>query len=193
MIIGTNKDEMSLFLGLAPWLEGLAEADLAQAAQRFLGERAEAIVAAYRRAQPRTSPRDLVIAIASDLGMRMPSLVMADRKAAQSAAPVHVYLFAWETPVLDGRLKSCHALEIPFVFGTLENAVRFTGGVSTASLALARIMGRSWARFARSGDPNHDGLPRWPGYSSERRPTMIFDQLCRVVDDPLGDERRAWV
>jgi para-nitrobenzyl esterase len=110
---------------------------------------------------------------------------------AQNAAPVYVYLFTWETAVLDGRLKSCHALEIPFVFETVEKAQRFVGG-SPASLALSRTMRRCWAAFARSGNPNHDGLPVWPSYSTERRPTMIFDERCRVEEDPLAAERRAW-
>jgi para-nitrobenzyl esterase len=191
MMIGTNKDEMALFFGLASWLEKPGEADLQRLAERAIGERAPAVVAAYRRARPDASPRDLFIAITSDQGMRIPSLLMADRKLAQNAAPVYVYLFTWETPALDGRLKSCHALEIPFVFETVEKAARFTGG-SPASLGLARTMSRSWAAFARSGNPNHDGLPPWPVYSSERRPTMIFDERCRVEEDPLGDERRAW-
>jgi para-nitrobenzyl esterase len=191
LMIGTNKDEMSLFFGLAPWLENPGEADLARLAERALGERAAAIVAAYRRARPDVSPRDLFIAMTSDQGMRLPSLVMADRKVAQNAAPVYVYLFTWETTVLDGRLKSCHALEIPFVFETVEKAQRFVGG-SPASLALSRTMRRCWAAFARSGNPNHDGLPVWPSYSTERRPTMIFDERCRVEEDPLAAERRAW-
>lgn len=191
MMIGTNKDEMALFFGLAPWLENAGEADLQRLAERAVGERASAIAAAYRRARPDASPRDLFIAITSDQGMRIPSLLMADRKLAQKAAPVYVYLFTWETPALEGRLKSCHALEIPFVFETVEKAARFTGGAA-APLALARTMSRSWAAFARSGNPNHDGLPAWPSYSTERRPTMIFDERCRVEEDPFADERNAW-
>jgi para-nitrobenzyl esterase len=193
LMIGTNKDEMSLFFGLAPWLATLGEADLVRAAQRFLGSRPAApIVAAYRAAQPDAAPRDLLITIASDLSMRMPSLVMADRKTVQNGAPVYVYLFTWETPALEGRLKSCHALEIPFVFDNTDRASRLVGDAS-ARAALARTMSRSWAQFARRSDPNHDGLPRWPAYSSERRPTMIFDEPCRIEEDPLGAERRAWL
>ena len=192
MMIGTNKDEMALFFGLAPWLSELSEAALPQVAQRFLGERAAAIVAAYRRAEPKAAPRDLLITIASDLGMRLPSLAMADRKVAQKAAPAYVYLFTWETPALEGRLKSCHALEIPFVFDTVDRAARLTGD-AVARKALARTMGRSWAQFARHGDPNHGGLPHWPAYASDSRPTMIFDTSCRVEQDPMGEERRAWL
>jgi para-nitrobenzyl esterase len=191
LMIGTNKDEMSLFFGLAAWLEAPGEADLARLTERVLGARAPAILAAYRQARPDASPRDLFIAITTDHGIRIPSLVMAERKLAQNAAPVFVYLFTWETPVLDGRLKSCHALEIPFVFETVEKAARFTGA-SAGSRALSQIMRRSWGAFARSGNPHHEGLPAWPAYSTERRPTMIFDENCRLEEDPFAAERRAW-
>lgn len=59
--------------------------------------------------------------------MRMHSITLAERKYEQGAAPVFMYLFRWETPVLNGRLKSCHALEIPFVFDNLAHGRRFTG------------------------------------------------------------------
>jgi para-nitrobenzyl esterase len=147
-------------------------------------------VAAYRRARPEASPRDLVLAIATDQSMRMPSLTIADRKLAQHAAPVFVYLFTWATPVLDGKLGSCHALEIPFVFDNLASS-RLAGDVP-AALALADNMSRSWIEFAHKGDPNHSGVPYWPAYSAEVRPTMVFDIECRIENDPYRAERIAW-
>jgi para-nitrobenzyl esterase len=131
----------------------------------------------------------LLLAVATDHAMRMPSLLIADRKAAQ-AAPVFVYLFTWETPVLGGKLKSPHALEIPFVFETLHSAP-FTGN-SPARFALADKMSRTWIAFARSGNPNNEAIPNWPAHSTESRPTMIFDEQCRVENDPFGEERGAW-
>ena len=189
LMIGTNKDEMTLFFGLTPWIDKLDEASLQERARMFVGDRAEKILERYRRARPSDSPRDLLLAIATDHAMRMPSLLIADRKAAQ-AAPVFVYLFTWETPVLGGRLKSPHALEIPFVFETLPSAP-FTGNYP-ARFALADKMSRTWIAFARSGNPNNDAIPNWPAHSTESRPTMIFDERCRVENDPLGEERRAW-
>jgi para-nitrobenzyl esterase len=190
LIIGSNKDEMTLFLGHAPWVAGLDEAGMAGVVQGFVGERAAALIAAYRRARPQASPQEIVFAITGDQGIRLPSLTMADRKVALGAAPVFVYLFAFETPVLGGRLKSPHTLEIPFVFDTLD-ASPLTGN-SPARGALAEIMSQSWIAFARSGDPNHDGLPPWPRYSVTQRPTMVFDERCRIENDPYGAERRAW-
>lgn len=190
LMIGTNKDEMSLFFALAPWMEGMDEAVLGERVRMFVGERGNSIVAEYRRARPYDSPSDLMIAIASDAGVRIPSLTMADRKVALNRAPVFVYLFTWETPVLGGRLKSPHALEIPFVFDTLES-VPLTGN-SPARLALSEKMIRTWLAFARTGEPNNQAIPEWPSYSSNERPTMIFDDECRVVNDPYRHERLAW-
>src|ERR1700679_3906406 len=110
---------------------------------------------------------------ATDHAMRMPSLVTADRKVAQNAAPVFVYLFTWETPVLGGKLKSPHALEIPFVFDTVQTS-GLTGD-SPTRFALADKMSRAWLAFAHKGNPNHEGIPNWPPYSVDQRPTMIFN------------------
>ncbi len=190
LMIGTNKDEMTLFFAFAPWLDGLDEAAMRKRVQMFVGEQADRIIEPYRRARPNDSLRDLVLAIATDHAMRIPSLVIADRKVAQHAAPVFVYLFTWETPVLEGKLKSPHALEIPFVFDT----VRTSGltGDSPTRFALAEKMSRAWLAFARTGNPNHEGIADWPPYSIERRPTMMFDNQCRVENDPYRAERLAW-
>jgi len=190
LMIGTNKDEMNLFFGLAPWIDKLDEAGLKERARAFVGDGAETILERYRQARPKDSPRDLLLAIATDHAMRMPSLTIADRKAAQNAAPVFVYLFTYETPVLGGRLKSPHALEIPFVFETLHTAP-FTGK-SPTRFPLADRMSRTWIAFARTGNPNNEAIPNWPTHSPDTRPTMIFDEECRVEHDPLGAERRAW-
>ncbi len=190
LMIGTNRDEMNLFFGLAPWAENATDATLPDAARQFLGDRTPGIVAAYRTADPAASARDLVLRIATDQSIRMPSLVIADRKVAQHGAPVYVYLFTWATPVVDGKLGSCHGLEIPFVFDNLDK-VRVTGDAPTRGV-LADAMSRAWIEFAYKDNPNHGGIPYWPAYSSADRPTMIFDLQCRVENDPLGAERKAW-
>lgn len=190
LMIGTNKDEMTLFFGMAPWLNGMDEAAMRARVAMFVGDNADAIIASYRSARPTDSPRDIVLAIATDQSMRMPSLVIADRKAAQNAAPVFVYLFTWETPVLEGLLKSPHALEIPFVFDTLHTQT--LAGDAPTRFALGEKMSKAWVAFARTGDPNHSGLPQWPHYATDRRPTMIFDNECRIQNDPFNAERLAW-
>ena len=190
LMIGTNKDEQTLFIGHAPWVTGATFDTLPDGLAPYLGDRTAEVIAAYRRAQPTFTAERIAIAIVSDLGVRAPSLLMAERKIAQGGAPVFVYLFAWETPVLGGRLRSCHTLEIPFVFSNLDHADRT--GDDPARLALGETMSRAWITFARNGDPNHPGLPVWPPYSPGLRHTMIFDTVCHLDIDSYGAERRVW-
>jgi len=184
LMIGSNKDEMTLFLGHQPWVTEATFDNLPAALEPYLGARTDEVIAAYRKAQPAMSADRIGLTIVGDLGVRMMSLTIAERKLAQKAAPVFVYLFAWETPVLGGRLRSCHTLEIPFVFNTVETA-ELTGR-DPARLPLGGRMARAWIAFAREGKPG------WPAYSTRERTTMIFDKTSRVENDPYGAERRVW-
>jgi para-nitrobenzyl esterase len=190
LMIGTNKDEMALFLGHLDWVRKATFDSLVEAMMPYVGARAADVIATYRKAQPGMAADEIGLAIVGDLGVRSLSLAIAERKLAQRAADVFVYLFAWETPVLGGRLRSCHTLEIPFVFNNLAEAA-LTGDDPTR-LALGERMALSWIAFAKTSRPGHAGLPDWPVYSTATRPTMIFDTECRVENDPCGAERQVW-
>src|SRR5581483_8602713 len=99
----------------------------------------------------------------------------------------------WSSPVLGGMLGSCHALDLPFVFGTLEHRLmRPLVGRGPAASALAARMQDAWAAFARTGRPSHPGLEEWPAYERTRRRTMILDAQCRVENAPREPERAFW-
>ena len=188
LMIGTNQDEMTLFLyGQSGILtDGIARMGLG----RLVGDDTDRIFAHYRQKLPEASPKDVLITAFSDL-FRGASLLTAERKVEQHQAPVYVYLFTWETPVLDGKLKSSHAVEIPFVFDNADFMPGLTGH-DPARLKLAEQMSATWIAFARSGNPNHPGLPEWPASTLEQRPTMIFNLPSRVENDPGREERLLW-
>ncbi|MFP3947770.1 MAG: carboxylesterase family protein, partial [Longimicrobiales bacterium] len=127
----------------------------------------------------------------SDRTYRFDSIQLAQRKAAQGAAPVWMYLFAWESPVDEGRMLAHHALEIAFAFDNVTKAPDMSGGGPRAQ-ALADRMSDAWIAFARSGDPDVSTLPSWSPYAPPERATMVFDDENRVVDDPHADIRRLW-
>jgi len=189
LLIGTNKDEAALFLAGDPRRRRLEEHELLERATRLLGERRDEILAVYRRMRPEATPWDLLIGISSE-PTRLASIQLAERKAAGGPAPVFMYLFSWESDALGGLFKSCHALEIPFVFNQ-PDAAPFTG-TKPDRAALAATMSDAWVAFARSGDPNCAALPQWPSYTPERRATMIFDTPCRLEEDPAREERLVW-
>ena len=50
----------------------------------------------------------------------------------------------------------------------------------------------AWAAFARTGDPNTGALPDWPTYDTANRATMIFDDSCKVLNDPMPELRQMF-
>ena len=114
----------------------------------------------------------------------------AERKSEMGQAPVYVYRFQWYSPVSGGRLRAMHCMDIPFAFDNVDNSQAIVGN-GPGRQALADRMSRAWVAFARSGDPNHAGLPRWEPFSADRRATMMLNNECRLVRDPYGDERLA--
>jgi para-nitrobenzyl esterase len=189
VMIGTNKDEATLFIRSHPKFGEFTEEDLDKRAKDAVGDKAEALVAALRKLFPDYSPTHLISAVQTAQGMWGGSVTLAERKAAQGAGPVYMYMLTWETPVGRGALKCPHALEIPLVFDNVERARDFVGRGDDPQV-LADQMSEAWLAFARTGDPNTAALPDWPAYETGRRATMIFDLESRVDDDPMSDVRK---
>jgi para-nitrobenzyl esterase len=143
-----------------------------------------------RKLHPDYSPTYLLIQLMTAQGMLGGSITLAERKAAQKAAPVYMYYLVWETPVLGGRFRSPHTLDIPLMFDNVDKA-RVLVGPGPQPEAIAKQMSGAWLAFARSGDPNTASLPHWPSYTAERRATMLFDVESRVADDPNGEVRKV--
>ena len=140
-------------------------------------------VAAYRVARPGAGPGELLAAIETDWWCRIPAIRLAEAHASAPSG-TYMYEFAWPAP----GLGACHALEIGFVFDTLDLGPSQMLGplLAGAPQALADAMHGAWIAFATTGDPG------WSGYEPDRRATMRFDTVSRVVDDPRAFERGLW-
>ena len=57
--------------------------------------------------------------------------------------------------------------------------------------ALEDKVSSTWTAFARAGNPNNAKIPNWPAYSVAKRETMLFNNECRVVNDPQHGARLA--
>jgi para-nitrobenzyl esterase len=192
LLVGGVKDEMAIYL--APdqkvWERTLSEDELSARLANVAGTATDRVIDTYRRLYPDASPADRLIAALTDSNFRIRSLLLAERKAQQGSAPIWLYSFDWETPVFGGRLKAYHALDVPFVFDTID-AVGATDRGPTAH-ELARRMSATWAAFARSGTPDNAAIPHWPSYSLADRATLIFDSEPRIVSDYGGEQRLLW-
>lgn len=148
------------------------------------GSDADDIIAAYKQDYPNATPFGLYATIAT-ARWRIPAFTQAARKAALGGAPAYSYIYSWRTPVLDNRPGTFHACEISFAFDNAEICDHYSAGDPTA-FALSEQMGSAWVSFARTGDPNHRGLPDWPSYTPETRATMFFDAPCEARNNPEG-------
>jgi para-nitrobenzyl esterase len=190
LMIGTNKDETTLFQFSDPKFGHLTDADLERRAKAMVGDKADSLIAALRIQYPDYSPTYLSCAVQTVSMFWMNSVRLAERKAAQGRAPVYMYRLDWETPAARGTLKSPHAVEIPLVFDNVEAARSFVGR-GEAPQTMADLMAPAWLAFARTGNPNTPELPDWPAYEASKRATMVFNLEPRVERDPMAEVRRV--
>jgi para-nitrobenzyl esterase len=191
LLIGTVETEVTFFPHqiLDPIDEASLHAHVKQVLRGANDAQVDELIAVYRKGRPQASNTDLYLIIASDATFRQGVLIEADRKAAQHGAAVYQYYFTWRSPVRDGKLRTFHTLEIPFVFDIVDEARSMTGSGADRYALAAKISG-AWTAFARTGNPNHRGLPEWPAFDETRRAVMILNDRCEAVDDPYGDARR---
>jgi len=146
------------------------------------------ILEGYRTVYPTRSPSEILMAITTDYQYIRNTLRQARLQAAAGRALVYAYVFTWQTPVMDGLLKSPHMEELPFIFGTTEAAAAWVGR-SPDLAALTRMMIATWSSFARTGNPNNPMLPEWPRYDATNRLTMQLNVASGVARDPGGAAR----
>lgn len=145
--------------------------------------------AAARRAYDPTGTADdvsVAAAVGGDMAMVEPSRYVAALFSDQGLPAWH-FRFSYVAESLRDKMKGApHASDIPYVMDT----VRYRYGEATTARdeAMAKIMNRYWANFAKTGDPNGSGLPQWPRYDRKTDILMDFAEEGEAVAKP--DPRR---
>jgi para-nitrobenzyl esterase len=168
------------------------EAEWMATLTRSYGEaKAAAIAAALKKAYPQKSVRTLSYMCSggglNGLSIRNNVTRMATQKHQQKGAPVFTWYFTWQSPMLEDA-GAWHTAELAFCFDNTLRCAQGTGHTPEAQ-AIAKKMATAWANFARTGNPSQPGLP-WAPFNPDKCPTMVFDSLCRMVDDPDGEARK---
>ena len=176
VMLGTTIHEFSMSTYVPQLRTATKEAAMEYLRATKFGDRTGEFVEIFEKTYPDYQPKDL---FDTDITFRPSTIAQANVKVAQQGAPVYMYMFTWESPVMDGILRSTHCMEIPFVFNNADLHASMTGGGKEA-VELADKMSQAWINFARTGDPNAGGLPQWPAYNPEEGAMMIFDNRCEV-------------
>jgi para-nitrobenzyl esterase len=156
---------------------------------KALGDaKGNALLAAMKKAHPEKSIRTLSYGVGG-LFFRNNVITMAKKKYDLHAAPIYQYLFSWQTPMLEGP-GAWHTSDLQFCFDNTLRCAQGTGNTPEAQ-ALAKKMATAWANFARTGNPSQPGLV-WEPSDPVRNQTMVWNNECRMVDDPDGEVRKIF-
>ena len=188
MLVGSVSEEgnhMSSHPTEEEWHANLARA--------YSDDKASAIISTLKKSYPNKAIQTLSYMCSgapglNGLGMRNNVVKMAKLKHGLNAAPAYAYYFTWQTPILDGLPGAWHTAELQFCFDNTLRCEQGTGNTPEAQ-ALAKKMASAWAAFAATGNPSLPGLT-WTPTDPENNKTMVWDNDCRMVDDPEGDARK---
>ncbi len=197
ILIGSNLDEMNLFRFMDQSIDTLDGAGLLARVTAAFGDKAREVVAAYKdavaaRGGEPTAPRTW-LALQTDQVFRAPAMKLAALQAAHTPS-VYAYRFDHASDAFGGILGAAHALELPFVFGTLSDPGfgAMMGGASEITSSLSDRMQDAWLAFARTGNPATESLPAWPRYEAGTRATMLFAAEPSVAEAPEEATRAVW-
>ena len=195
LMVGTNLEEMKLYRFLDPAIDTLDAAGVAARCAGLFhgGDNGHRVAEAYRAARAArgedVSPAETWLAISTDHLFRVGALRLAALHAAHTPA-VFVYQFSYKARTPGRPQGAVHALDLPFVFGTLDvSEIGAIAGRTDAARTLSGRMQDAWLAFARTGRPASAGLPEWPAYAPPRRATLELSERPALIEAPAEAER----
>ncbi|HUL80584.1 MAG TPA: carboxylesterase family protein [Gammaproteobacteria bacterium] len=188
VLIGTNSDEGALF-ARGPVTPAAYEKQIRDG----YGERADAILAA----NPHATDADAATAaknIFRDSAFAWPTWAWARLQSSKGKGAVYVYYYDHRTP--QSPNGATHAAELTYVFRNLAT-LPAVGGDSANSkprpedVAMSELVSSYWTNFAKTGDPNGAGLPKWPPFTESAQQAMFFDASSSARPLPNLEQLRA--
>ncbi|MEL7337200.1 MAG: carboxylesterase family protein, partial [Planctomycetota bacterium] len=186
IIIGTNRDEGTMFAprkGFGGTMELYEQA----MTERFgdFGPK----VAKFYAPKKADDLRQVAIQQISDVWFIQPARSVARAMDGQGSK---VWMYHFTKPVW-GWMGAAHAAEIGYVFGNLNNP-------NPDDAALSNAFMDYWVQFAKSGDPNLEGQPEWPNYTTNGDTHLVMDkqikpesglrrEACDLLDAFLKEHR----
>lgn len=201
VLAGTNEDESKIYILFNQNHDKVDEEQLNKGFKLFLNslgqndETVKKFIEVYKNednGRNREKPIELMDAFITDNFWRIPVTRFVEEQS-NFQPKTYLYKFNWKSPAYGGNFGAGHVLELAFVWGFMGEVERGIFPKRTEETTiLSNQMIDCWINFTRSGNPNHEGCPKWPTYSKQNRATMIFDKISKVVVDPKPDTRIIW-
>ncbi|MBR0751790.1 carboxylesterase family protein [Bradyrhizobium jicamae] len=183
VLVGSNSDE-----GTAYPVAMSASAFVESAKQRY-GERADALLKLYpastedeARASSYELHRDRTFASAVRGWAREQSLISPTFSYYFSHVPPYAAGLSYQQQSPAIKLGAYHGAEMAYVYGTMDT-LNFNGTTrnwTDADRKLSETMSTYWVNFAKTGNPNGNGLPAWPTYDAAQEQVMLFDEAVHA-------------
>jgi len=188
VIIGTTRDELRIYTMMIPGLGLWSRGTVKELMKLLTGPNYAAIMSLYDFHDFRR-PIDLALAFGNQMVFDTPLFLMAEAMAGQN--PVHIYRMDWDQTRLPHKMGAFHAIDVPFVFGALNadaDLAKLLASKKTyeRNKDLGYTMMDYVTNFARSGDPNGEGVPPWPAYTKEGRERLYFN--TEITSRPLAEQ-----
>ncbi len=174
ILIGTTFNELQRLR----YDQQLTADDARRELMRTFGFDTNSYIKAFAEAWPDYTPQDL---LSIDWLFRPKTIITADEIASSRKAKTWMYMFTWRSPVNKG---SVHGHELKFCFDNLREGDPGLPSPSADDKQLANTMSCVWAQFARTGNPNIEGLPEWHPYTRENGELMVLDHRCYIRNNP---------
>ncbi|AJQ93066.1 carboxylesterase/lipase family protein [Gynuella sunshinyii] len=174
-LIGATREEFNAFSFQNPVFMYLTGEQLQKEFERSYGEKGADKLAVARAARVPSTPGQLLADLRGDATFNQPVMEFA-RAQAKHGAKSYLYQFDWQSPVHE--LGACHCIDLPFLFGQWDiwQAAPMVNGANKQELRdLSFLFQGALTEFARSGNPNNQGLPLWPEYGADKM-QLHFDR-----------------
>jgi para-nitrobenzyl esterase len=136
-------------------------------------------------------PVAILTAFNTDLEFHISAIRLAEEQSVHNPK-TYMYLFTYPLKFKGKEVGAIHGGDFVFILGALDDVkMGEFENIEEAQLLSEKMMD-SWIAFAKTGNPNHEGIEEWPNYDTNTRKTMFLGKETISVDDPMRKQRIAW-
>lgn len=208
LLVGWNSEEMNYRAVMGN--DDPTEENFEKAVKKLYGDNADAVLRAYT-ANSNANVEQVATDLASDRFIAFSTWRWSDLQTKTGTKPVYRYYYSRPRPIMRPEMGNAvaglaggvqkgsnpaqkqppskgavHSAEIEYAMGNLNSNKVYAW--TPDDYKVSRIMQQYFANFIKSGNPNGNGLPKWPATnSSQPVPVMHIDVKTRVVPDTYSN------